>query len=102
MNWDRGLKRVRLVVAITVGLIGLILMLPDLKDSLLEYILFALAWVVVFGFGIAWGGVTVIMWVRRGFCEDKQKDGQKTNESDHANGIVETKHPKQKGDDYDN
>jgi len=102
MNWDRGLKRTRLVMSITGGLMVAVMILFTLRNEGLKMGLFIIAFGTVLSFGIIWGGMTAIMWVRRGFCEDKQKDGQKTNVSAPEDGIVETKHPKQKGGDYDN
>jgi len=93
MNWDRGLKRARLVMSVIGALGGIILALAtgaaeeDIGSGLFMIVVIA----VVF-FGVVWVGMTAIMWVRKGFCEDKQKDLKKTNESG----------PKHKGDDYDN
>ncbi|MFC1793046.1 hypothetical protein ACFL3Q_05615 [Planctomycetota bacterium] len=92
MNWDRGLKRVRLVLSVIGALGGIIFPLATGAADEGIWVLFIIVVVVVVFFGVVWVGMTVIMWVRKGFCEDKQKDLKKTNESG----------PKQKGGDYDN
>ena len=88
MNWDRGLKRITLILSIIGAVITAMYYFIDeapkgLNEALIGTVFGAgLGFCGVWGvyFGTKWGALPLYKWISVGFREDKQKDLKKTNE----------------------